>query len=179
MEGGPEKVEAAELVDDAVARAIVVTFGLEGAEQAIPDDEHPGIVAIEVARVGGVVDAVVRGRVHHRLEPARHPPDYLGVNPELVDEVQAGDEEHHRGRKADQEQGQAEEEGEAEEAGPRLSQRGGEVIMLGAVVDDMARPEPADAMRGAVEGVIGQIVDDEGDDEPIPGIANIEEAELV
>ena len=100
------------------------------------------------------------------------------MDPELVDQVDARDEEHHRRRKADQEQRQAEQEGEAEEAGPGLPQRGRQIIMLARMVDDMARPEPADAVRRAVEDIIGEIVEHEGEHEPVPGIADVEEPEL-
>ena len=69
------------------------------------------------------------------------------MDPELIDQVHARDEEHHRRRKADQEQRQAEQEAEADEAGPGLPERGRQIIMLARMVDDMARPEPAHAVR--------------------------------
>src|SRR3546814_14593041 len=50
--------------------------------------------------------------------------------------------------------------------------------MLARMVDNVARPEPADAVRRAVEHIISDIVDHERDGEPIPLIADVEEAEL-
>jgi hypothetical protein len=41
------------------------------------------VVLIEIRRVSGVVDAVVRGRIEDELEGAELS-DGLGVNPELV-----------------------------------------------------------------------------------------------
>src|SRR3546814_3011704 len=76
-----------------------------------------------------MVDAVVRRRVHHRLEPSGQPLDRLGMDPELIDQVQPRAEEDHRRRKADQEQGQAEQEGQAEKTRPRLPERGRQIIM--------------------------------------------------
>src|SRR3546814_5511972 len=64
----PEQVEAAEILDDAVAGLVVVALGLERAEPFVPDDEHPGIILVEIARVGRVVDAVVRRGVHRSEE---------------------------------------------------------------------------------------------------------------
>src|SRR3546814_14560255 len=64
----PGQVEAAEILDDAVAGLVVVALGLERAETFVPDDGNTGIILVEIARVGRVVDAVVRRGVHHRLE---------------------------------------------------------------------------------------------------------------
>src|SRR3546814_7037019 len=77
VDRGPQYVEAAELLDDAVSYRVVVAFGDEAAEHLVPDDEDPGVIGIQIARIDAVMDAVVRRRIHHRLEPARHPPDRL------------------------------------------------------------------------------------------------------
>src|SRR3546814_14041337 len=98
---------------------------------------------------------VVRWRgVHHRLEPCRQPLDRLGMDPELIDQVEPRAEEDLAGRKAEQEQGQAEQEGQAEKTRPRLPERGRQIIMLARMMDDMARPEPAHAVGAAVKGII-------------------------
>lgn len=59
MERGPEQIEAAELLDDAVPRPIIIAFCDETAEHLVPDDEDARIIAVEIARVGGVMDPVV------------------------------------------------------------------------------------------------------------------------
>src|SRR3546814_16052596 len=106
-------------------------------------DEDPGIIGVEIARVDPVMDAVMRRRVHHRLEPFRHPPDRLGMDPELIDQVEPAAKEDHRRRKAEQEQRQAQTESQAEEARPRLPQRGRKNLVLRASVGEVARPQPA------------------------------------
>src|SRR3546814_18065820 len=72
-------------------------------------------------------------------------------------------------------QRQPEDERQAEKAGPRLPECGRQIIMLARMVDNVARPEPADAVRRAVEHIISDIVDHERDGEPIPLIADVEE----
>ena len=153
IRGRPQDVERAELADDSIARPVVVALALVSAEHPVPDDEDAGIIAVEIARIDGMMDAMVRWRVHHRLEPGRHPPDHLGMDPELVDEIDPGAEKHHRRRESDQEQGQAEKKGGTEEAGPGLPQRRRQIIMLARMVDDVAGPEPAHPVRGAVEDI--------------------------
>lgn len=105
MEYRPQQVECAELLDDAIADFLAFDLFGEGAEHPVPDDEHPGIVAIQVARIGGVVDAVMARRVHDEFEPARKFVDGLGVNPELVDQVDRADKQDHRRMESDKDQG--------------------------------------------------------------------------
>src|SRR5690606_33433698 len=84
-----QRVEGADVLDDAVARAIFLEFLYEGAEHPIPDDQRPGIVRVEIARIGCMVHAVVRRRVEDQLYWLPHLADRLGVDPELPDEVEA------------------------------------------------------------------------------------------
>src|SRR3546814_11344292 len=97
------------------------------------------------------------------------------MDPELIDQVEPAAKEDHRRRKADQEQRQAKKEGQAEEARPRLPQRGRQIIVLRAVVDDVARPEPAHPVRGAVKDIIGEIVEQEAQDTRPPPATEIED----
>src|SRR3546814_17036059 len=62
MEGCAQLVEAAENLHDAISAGLGIVFRDESAEQSVPDDEDAGIVAVEIARVGGVMHAVMRGR---------------------------------------------------------------------------------------------------------------------
>ena len=57
----PEQVVGRERVLQAVVDRFAL--GLERAEEAIPHDEDPRVVAVEVLRVGAVVDAVVAGEL--------------------------------------------------------------------------------------------------------------------
>ena len=130
VEYAPQQVEAAKLLDDAVADWFIVHLPLKGAKHLVPDDEDACIIAIKIARIGGVVDAVMAGRIHHCLKPARHAANRFGVNPELVDQVDPADKDYHHRIKADQYQWQIEDETQREHARPGLAQGGGKVVML-------------------------------------------------
>src|SRR6185437_1314693 len=43
-------------------------FRFKGPEEAIPDDENAGVVAVEIFVIRAVVDAVVRRRVQHPFQ---------------------------------------------------------------------------------------------------------------
>jgi len=92
-----DRVVGREVLDEAIAHRLGVVLGDEGAEEAVPDDEHAGVVGIEVARVPTVVDPVVAGGVHHPLDGGREAADGLGVDPVLVDEVDPANEGQHDG----------------------------------------------------------------------------------
>lgn len=158
MKGNPNQVEAANLSHQPITHGVFRDFGREGAKHPIPDDEDARIIAIKIARVGRVVDAVVAGRIHHRFKPARKAIHHLGMNPELVDQVYRTTEKDHGRMKAYQHQRQTKDKADRNKAGPCLPQRGGEVVMLAAVMIDMARPEPAHPMGRPVKSIIGQII---------------------
>src|SRR3546814_16678199 len=99
MHCGPQYIEAAQLLDDAIAHRLVVAFDDEAAEHPVPDDETAGIIGVEVARVEAMMDAVVRRGVHHRLEPFRQPLDRLGMDPELIRQGEPRRKETFSGRK--------------------------------------------------------------------------------
>ena len=67
VERDAHRVERLELLRQPVADALAL--GLPGAEQPVPDDQDPAVVLVEVLVVGAVVDAVVRRRVEHALDP--------------------------------------------------------------------------------------------------------------
>lgn len=158
MKGGPQDIIVGQVLDDAIFDFFVRCFWFKRPEHPVPDDENAGIVAVQIAGISGVVDAVVRGCVHHRFKPAGHPVNRFGMDPVLIDQIQPGEKKDQCRRKPQKEQRHPEEKAEREKAGPCLTQRGGQVIVLAAVMNDMRCPEPADAVRGAVEPVIGQII---------------------
>jgi hypothetical protein len=119
MKGRPEQVETVEILDDAILDIFFIRFRFIAAEQLVPDDEDTGIIAVKIARIGRMMDAVVRRRVHHRLEPARHPVDRFGMDPILIDQIETRDEENQRRRKADQEQRHPEQEAERKKSRSR------------------------------------------------------------
>ena len=179
MKGNPNQVEAANLSHQPIANRVFRHFRREGAKHPIPDDEDAGIIAVKIARVGRVMDAVVAGRVHHCFKPARKTIHHFGMNPELVDEVYPTDKRHHRRMKAEKQQGHPEDEANCEKASPCLPQRGRQIIMLAGMVVHMARPEPADAVGGAVKGIIGQIIDEKAEDPRPPGEGNGHQPEVI
>ena len=65
---------------------------------AIPDDEHAGIIAIEIARVGGMMNASDGWAVFITASNQRGMRFIAsGMDPELVDEVEpAADRDHRR-----------------------------------------------------------------------------------
>src|SRR5262249_39105822 len=80
VKGDLQRVESMDVLGQAVAHRRAL--GLEGAEEAIPDDEDASVVAIEVLDVRTVMNAMMRRRVEELLEPT-HAIDELGVEPEL------------------------------------------------------------------------------------------------
>ena len=175
VEGDRDRVMRAERLDDAVARRVGFQFGHEAAEQFVPDDEDASIVGVEIARIGGVMDAVMGGRVHHRLEPARHPADGLGMDPELVDEIQTADEEDEERVEADEDQRQAEQDEAGERAEPGLAEGRGEIIVAGGMVGHMLHPEPAHPVGEAVFPIIDEVIGGEEDEEAPPGHGDLDD----
>ena len=57
VKGDAQRVVRPQVVGEAVDGALVLR--LEGAEEPIPDDEDAGVVAVQVARIGAVVHAVM------------------------------------------------------------------------------------------------------------------------
>ncbi len=131
----------------------------EGPEHPVPDDQDAAVVAVQVAALRGVVDAVVGRRVEDVLEGARQLADPLGVHPELVDEV---------GRLAERERRRVHAAGDQRQVerpdgrgGPGLAQRGGEVELLAGVVDHVAGPQDPDHVVAAVRPVVEEVLGEE------------------
>ncbi len=156
----PERVVADHRLDQAVAARHVVALAAVGAEQAIEDDQHAAVVGVEVLEVGGVVDAVRRRRVEHVLEPAEAR-DPGGVDPELVEQVEREHLEDDARLEAEPDQRHVEDRaagGATQDADPV---RRRQVELVGRVVHGVVAPEPAHAVRGAVEPVVAELLADE------------------
>ena len=117
------------------------------------------MVAIEVLLVDAVVRTMVRRRVEHLLERP-HPIDQFGVDPELIDEIQGSGGLDDRGPEPEVRHEPVGHE-HAEHIGHRLTQRGGEVVVLARVVHDMDRPEPAALVLDAMVPVVDEVPQDE------------------
>ncbi len=124
MEDAVEKIERAELFDNAITDALAFNLFGKGPEQTVPDDEGAGIIGVEISRVGGVMDAVVAGRVHDIFKPARQFSNGFGMDPELVDQIDSAAEQYHRRVKAQKGKRNTEDKAKREKARPCLPQRG-------------------------------------------------------
>ena len=124
MKHTPQQVERAQLLDDPIADFFALDFLRKGPEDAVPDDECPGIIAVQLARIGRVMDAVMAGRVHDIFDPAREFANGLGVDPKLINEIERADEQQHRGMEAQKCQRYPEDKTKRDKARPCLAQRG-------------------------------------------------------
>ena len=89
------RVVGGDVVREAVADWFSLDFGAKGAEQAIPNNQHAGVVAIQIPDVGGVMNAMMAWGIEEPLKPARHPVNRLCVKPELVDQTEAHHGDNH------------------------------------------------------------------------------------
>jgi len=128
MEGNAYGIVGANVVGKAEARRIGRIFRFERAEELVPDDQGPAMVAVNVARIRTVMHAVVRRRVQNFLERP-HGENEFRMNPELVKQADRFHGHDHHRRKSDN--GEPHPKHIAREgAGPCLAQRGGKVVAL-------------------------------------------------
>ncbi len=163
-EVGGDRVERAKPAPDAEDRLFDLI--LVGAEQAIPENEDAAVVLVEILVVDPVMDAMVRGRGEHAIEPAELA-DKLGMNPELVQEVDQADRDEHDRRNAGDRHRQVKDPAE-QDARTRLPQGRREIEGFALVMDDMGGPEDADLMVDAVVPVVEEVVGDQRPDPDSP-----------
>ena len=60
VKGDTHRVVGTDVLGQAKARGIPPVLGLKCAKQAVPDNERPGVVSVDVARVRAVMDTVMR-----------------------------------------------------------------------------------------------------------------------
>ena len=108
-----------------------------------------------------MVHAVVRGGVEQVFDPARQGPDQLGVQPELIQQIQRECAEHRRDRESQPHQRREEHRGGGDLAGPAQAVGRGQRVLLGRVMHGMVQPEPADAVVGAMHPVVAELLADE------------------
>src|ERR1700674_1665301 len=156
VEGDANGVVGADVLGEAETRGIGGIFRLEAAEELVPDDEGAAMVAVDVARVRTVMHAVMRRRVQNFFERP-HGANEFRMNPELVEEAdRLHGHDHHR-RKTDD--GQPDPEHKAGEgAGPRLPQRGRQVVALRRMMHDVRCPEETAFVADAVEPVVAEFI---------------------
>ena len=125
VEDAPEQVERAQLFHDPVTDFLALDLFGKCAKYAVPDDESSGIISVQIARVGCVVDSMMAWRVHDKFYPARKLANGFSVNPELVNEVNCANKQQHCRMEAQKGQGNAENKTKCNKAGPCLAQRCG------------------------------------------------------
>ncbi len=171
VEGQAQRVVAARrskcaLSHDAVLARHRRVFLHEAAEQLVPHDQHAGVVAIDVFRIARVVHPVVRGRVEHVFDPPQLP-DCLGVHEELEAQVDRHHRDDVRGFESEPRERQPEQPHPGNRIGQALPERGGQVQPLRRVMGHMRRPQPTDAVAGAMEPVVEEILrEEQGGDRP-------------
>ena len=136
------------------------------------------MIAVKILHIGPVMHPVVGGSIEHPFQRS-HPPDHLGVDPELVKQADRLHGHHHQGIKAQQGQPDPEEKSSAQKAGPGLAQGGGEIVALGGVVIDMGGPEKPAFVAEAVEDIVGEIFQKEQQNPAPPHNLDIEQAVFV
>src|ERR1043166_2236289 len=117
----------------------MVELLLEGAEEAVPDEEDADVVAVEIDIVLRVMDAMVRRCLDPAVEKSETA-DVLRVRPELVEELNHPDAQIDYDRHAAERQRQVEDP-TGERSRARLPQSRGEVELLALVMHHVGRPE--------------------------------------
>ena len=150
----------AQVLGESVDHGLFFGLGAERAEEFVPDDQHAGVIAIEVTHVRAVVHSVVGGRVEDGFEPDGHAAHGFGVHPELITEIEPHHQQHHAGFETEQGQPKPEEQF-VDALAHALAERRAVVEVLGRVVVDMPRPEEANRVIEAMKPVIREVVEKE------------------
>ena len=117
------------------------------------------MVAVEVLLLHTVVHAMVRRRVEHLLGHTE-PIDGLGVDPELVDEVDRSGVIDELGPHTEEREHAVGDE-HPERLTDRLTERGGEVVVLTRVVHDVDRPHPSALVLETMVPVVEEVPSDD------------------
>lgn len=171
MGSDPEWIVGMDVPGEAIYRTFFL--GLKSTEHAVPDDEHTGVVLVQVLQIGCMMHTVMGGSIENKLNGAGQFADSLRMDPELVNKADGLHGHHHRRMEAKEGHPDPEKEGAGEVAGPVLPQGGGQVIFLRRMMYYMGSPEEADVMAEAVEPVIGEVIGKKAEN-PNPPLSRIE-----
>ena len=100
FKGDDDRVMAGDGGYNTVFNGVVIAFFDKGAKHTVPDDEDTGIITIQIARIGAVMDAVMARRVENKFNPFWKFFNRLRVYPKLIDEVHCPDKNNEQGVKA-------------------------------------------------------------------------------
>ena len=135
-----------------------IVFLLKGAEQTVPDNEHPTVIAIHIQSILRMVSPMI-GRCHKQpLEPAQlgH---MAGMDPELIEQVDGGHGDKYRQRHTQHRHWQVKDPTK-HKPGAGLAQGGGQVVVFALMMHRMRGPEHVALMPQAVVPVVAKIVED-------------------
>ena len=152
----PQRVEGPLAADQPVAERLIRRRLCERAEQAIEYDQDAAVILVEAGLVRRVMHAMVRRRVEHEFERTQ-PRCKLGMDEELIGQVDAEHRDDGKRMKSDPDQRQEEQEVAGDVAGPAEPDGRRQVEFGRRMMDPMCRPHPADPVRGTVLPVIEEL----------------------
>ena len=137
MEIGPDRVPALQCVRNAVVARVIFLLIFEGAEHAIPQYKYAPIVLVDIVGVLCVVHAMIGGCNKHPFDGTESS-NVLSVYPELIDQVEAADRDHHFNRQTGKIERNIKDK--ANVVGAGLSERSAEIEFFALMMSHMRRP---------------------------------------
>ena len=160
MQVGPDRVPASQWHTNTINRLLIFFLSFKGAKQSIPNNQQAAIVFIYVVGVLRMVHSVIGGADHKPFKDTQLG-DMLGMHPELIDQMGAGDTDKHADRHAQKEAGDIKHPGGCK-AGAGLTQGGAEVVVFTLVVDHMGTPEKLALMTNSVKPIVEKVIEQYG-----------------
>ena len=118
MGSDPEWIVGMDVPGEAIYRTFFL--GLKSTEHAVPDDEHTGVVLVQVLQIGCMMHTVMGGSIENKLNGAGQFADSLRMDPELVNKADGLHGHHHRRMEAKEGHPDPEKEGAGEVDRDRL-----------------------------------------------------------
>ncbi len=157
VRGDPQRIVGVDVGGDAVNHGLLLSFQFIGAEQAIPDDQDAGVVAVEVPDVFGVVHTVMARCIENELQWFGQLAHHLGMQKKLVDEADGHGRDHHERMKTNKGQPHPPKK-LVKQFAPALPQGNGEIVLLARVMAYVGSPKEPDLVATAVMEVKCEIL---------------------
>ena len=87
MQHQGQRVEGSQGLYQTESWRILRRLGDKSTEQALPNDKGAGVVAVDIARIAGVMNLVVLRRHQPPINPRRKMPDPLGMLSQLIEQI--------------------------------------------------------------------------------------------